>query len=116
MSKFVTQWPERATLAAGAVALAACVLAAHPAAAQMVSGGADPTVTMPALYTWASRIAGGSIAMISLWKGSHAAGRHEHMGPAIAGLLGGSVIAFSGVAIITRVVPAIAGALAGIGG
>lgn len=68
----------------------------------LVSGGVDPSTTLQSLYTYALPVGGSAICVTSIVKGAHAAMDGRSFKPHLAGLAGGSGLAYGGPYLLTH--------------
>jgi hypothetical protein len=76
--------------------VAGAALAAHPALAQTVTGGVDPTTGLTTLSSWIFGLVGVAIPTICAFKGAHAVAEGRHLAPYVGTAIGGSVLAYGG--------------------
>lgn len=74
--------------------VAALALAASPAGAVTVTGGIDPLVGLSTMLPWALRVAGFVISGIAIARGAAASYEGRSIMPALAGVIGGTALAF----------------------
>lgn len=85
-----------------AVASAAALITAQPAAAVTIAGGIDPTTGLTLLGSWVLSLVGVAIPVICAFKGAHAVAEGRHLGPYVGSAVGGMVLAFGGAYILNH--------------
>lgn len=78
------------------------VLAAFPVLAQSVSGSVDPATGLNSLAVYALALVAGAMVLVAAYKGLHAFMEGRSIGPTVAGLMGGLVLAFGGYYILQK--------------